>query len=41
MARDEVRRWANLAKYEIRSLPTSPAREAFEALCNLVVDKIL
>ncbi|WEO95430.1 polyprenyl synthetase family protein [Streptomyces sp. FXJ1.172] len=41
MARAEVQKWANIARREIRDLPSSPARDVFEALCDFVVTKTL
>jgi len=37
-ARAEVRKWSDVARYEIRALPEVPARAAFESLCDYVVD---
>ncbi len=39
-ARDEVRKWASAARDEITTLPGSPARDGFEALCDFVADSI-
>ncbi|MEV6766853.1 polyprenyl synthetase family protein [Streptomyces sp. NPDC051105] len=41
MARADVRKWANIARQEIRNLPNSPARAVFEELCDFVVEKTL
>jgi heptaprenyl diphosphate synthase len=38
-ARADARRWAELAKTEIQGLPDVPARAAFEALCEFVVER--
>ncbi|SEO80619.1 polyprenyl synthetase family protein [Actinacidiphila rubida] len=38
MARAEVRKWSDVARYEIRALPEVPARAAFETLCDYVVE---
>ena len=39
MARDDLRHWADLARDEIVALPDVPARAAFEALCDFVVER--
>jgi heptaprenyl diphosphate synthase len=39
MARSDTRRWAEVAKDEIAALPDVPARAAFEALCEFVVER--
>ena len=39
MARADARRWAGLARDEILALPEVPARAAFEALCEFVVER--
>jgi heptaprenyl diphosphate synthase len=39
MARVDLRDWAQRARDEIRDLPDVPARDAFEALCEFVVDR--
>lgn len=39
MARADTRRWAELARSEILGLPDVPARAAFEALCEFVVER--
>jgi heptaprenyl diphosphate synthase len=39
MARADTRRWAEAARSEIVSLPDVPARTAFEALCEFVVER--
>jgi heptaprenyl diphosphate synthase len=39
MARAETRRWAATARSEILALPDVPARAAFEALCEFVVER--
>jgi heptaprenyl diphosphate synthase len=39
MARSDTRRWAEVARAEIRELPDVPARAAFEALCEFVVER--
>jgi heptaprenyl diphosphate synthase len=39
MARADARRWAGTAKDEILALPDIPARAAFEALCEFVVER--
>jgi heptaprenyl diphosphate synthase len=39
MARADLRRWVNVARDEILALPDVPARTAFEALCDFVVDR--
>jgi heptaprenyl diphosphate synthase len=39
MARADARRWAEVARTEIRGLPEVPARTAFEALCEFVVER--
>jgi heptaprenyl diphosphate synthase len=38
-ARADMTRWAQLARDEILALPDVPARAAFEALCDYVVDR--
>jgi heptaprenyl diphosphate synthase len=39
MARADARRWAGRARDEILALPEVPARAAFEALCEFVVER--
>jgi heptaprenyl diphosphate synthase len=39
MARADARRWAGTARDEILALPEVPARAAFEALCEFVVER--
>src|SRR5215472_8788972 len=39
MARADLRRWVNVARDEILALPDVPARTAFEALCDFVVER--
>jgi heptaprenyl diphosphate synthase len=39
MARSDARRWAATARDEILALPQVPARAAFEALCEFVVER--
>jgi heptaprenyl diphosphate synthase len=39
MARDDLRRWSDAARAEILALPDVPARAAFEALCEFVVER--
>jgi heptaprenyl diphosphate synthase len=39
MARSDTRRWAERARNEILALPDVPARAAFEALCEYVVER--
>jgi geranylgeranyl pyrophosphate synthase len=39
MAREDTRRWAATARNEILALPDVPARAAFEALCEFVVQR--
>ena len=39
MARDDVRRWAYGARDTLAPLPDVPARAAFEALCDFVIDR--
>jgi heptaprenyl diphosphate synthase len=39
MARTDARRWAGTARDEILALPEVPARAAFEALCEFVVER--
>jgi len=39
MARADTRRWAEVARAEIQELPDVPARAAFEALCEFVVER--
>jgi heptaprenyl diphosphate synthase len=38
-ARADLKRWAQLARDEILTLPDVPARAAFEALCDFVVER--
>ncbi|MQA96124.1 MAG: polyprenyl synthetase family protein [Streptosporangiales bacterium] len=38
-ARTDLRRWADDARAEIVTLPDIPARAAFEALCDFVIDR--
>jgi len=39
MARADTRRWAEEARTQILGLPDVPARAAFEALCEFVVER--
>jgi heptaprenyl diphosphate synthase len=39
MARADTRRWAATARDEILALPDVPARAAFEAMCEFVVER--
>jgi heptaprenyl diphosphate synthase len=39
MARADTRQWAERAREQILSLPEVPARAAFEALCEFVVER--
>ncbi len=39
MAKVDTRRWAELARTQILGLPDVPARAAFEALCEFVVER--
>jgi heptaprenyl diphosphate synthase len=39
MARQDTRQWAATAREEILALPDGPARAAFEALCEFVVER--
>ena len=39
MAKADVRRWADLARREILALPDVPARAAFEAMCDFVIER--
>jgi heptaprenyl diphosphate synthase len=39
MARRDLRHWAQVARDEIRLLPDVPARDAFDALCEFVVER--
>jgi heptaprenyl diphosphate synthase len=39
MARADTRRWAEEARTQILALPSVPARSAFEALCEFVVER--
>jgi heptaprenyl diphosphate synthase len=39
MARADLRRWSDAAREEILALPDVPARAAFEALCEFVVQR--
>jgi heptaprenyl diphosphate synthase len=39
MARADLRRWSDAARDEILALPDVPARAAFEALCEFVVER--
>lgn len=38
-ARADLRRWVDMARAEILALPEVPARAAFEALCDFVVER--
>jgi heptaprenyl diphosphate synthase len=38
-ARDDLRYWSQVARKEILALPDVPARSAFEALCDFVVER--
>ena len=39
LARQDLRRWAEVARDEIRGLPELPARDAFETICEFVVER--
>jgi heptaprenyl diphosphate synthase len=39
MARADLKRWTDVAREEIAGLPDMPARAAFEALCEYVVER--
>lgn len=39
LARQDLRRWSEVARDEIRSLPQVPARDAFETICEFVVER--
>jgi heptaprenyl diphosphate synthase len=39
MAKADTRRWADEARAQILGLPSVPARSAFEALCEFVVER--
>jgi heptaprenyl diphosphate synthase len=39
LARADLRTWAQTARDEIRQLPAVPVRDAFEALCEFVVER--
>jgi heptaprenyl diphosphate synthase len=39
LARQDLRRWAEVARDEIRGLPPLPARDAFETICEFVVER--
>ncbi|MGH3402240.1 MAG: polyprenyl synthetase family protein [Streptosporangiaceae bacterium] len=39
LARRDLRRWSEVARDEIRSLPQVPARDAFETICEFVVER--
>src|SRR5262249_30406299 len=39
LAREDLRRWAAMARDEIRGLPDVPVRGAFESLCEFVVER--
>ena len=39
MAKADLRHWADLARAEILGLPDVPARAAFEAMCDFVVER--
>jgi heptaprenyl diphosphate synthase len=39
LAREDLRRWALIARDEIRGLPDVPVRSAFESLCEFVVER--
>ena len=39
LAREDCRHWAQVARDEIRTLPAVPARDAFEAICEFVVER--
>jgi heptaprenyl diphosphate synthase len=39
MAKSDTRRWADLARTEILALPEVPARTAFEAMCDFVIER--
>jgi heptaprenyl diphosphate synthase len=38
-ARADLRRWADAARGEVAALPEVPAREAFETMCDYVVER--
>ncbi len=38
-ARDDLRHWAEIARTEVLGLPAVPARDAFEAMCDFVVER--
>ena len=38
-AREDLRRWADEARKQVLALPGVPARDAFESLCDYVVDR--
>jgi len=39
LARQDLRHWAEVAREEIRGLPEVPARDAFETICEFVVER--
>ena len=39
LARADLRDWAEMARAEILRLPDVPARAAFEACCDFVVER--
>jgi heptaprenyl diphosphate synthase len=39
LAREDLRRWAQTAREQIRALPEGPARDAFETICEFVVER--
>ncbi|MHB1431241.1 MAG: polyprenyl synthetase family protein [Streptosporangiaceae bacterium] len=38
-ARSDLRHWAEIARTEVLGLPAVPARDAFEAMCDFVVER--
>ena len=40
MAKADLRHWADLARTEILALPAVPARAAFEAMCDFVIERM-
>jgi heptaprenyl diphosphate synthase len=39
LARQDLMRWTDSARAEIRTLPDVPARDAFETICEFVVER--
>ncbi len=39
MAKEDLRRWADLARREILALPEGPARAAFLTMCDFVIER--